>query len=458
MAYTIYNNNGTVLTTIAVGEVDSYSTSLTLIGKNVNNYGEYYNKNLVSQLSNFASPETDPPPQPLTGQIWYNKTIRQLCVYDETVAGNGYKVIGGATVSGTPPASVTTGTTGTVWFDTVNSQLKVWDGSSFKLVGPAASGLLGKFGIEPATIPIRDDGTKVTQKVSVIHSYGSYVGLITTSSFTMEASSSTIYFNTPGVLPIREGVTISKNLDVRGDTYIGNYLYVNSEQVRGTRKDLTAYYNITPYGTYTATMSTSSFGLTNTNQIAYNAANYAIAQSLARAFRPSYYQSGSQVSVVCAYNTETSIRQFELRSLFNQQQEPNWEPYNNYPYTHTATSTSTVGQVMWLWSASSSTNVTYPAWNEVVITNPESTVAAGSTFTLKVFGGIPWTPFSYTGAGTSATSVSFIGKLNGNGEFTTSTSITATTSTNFSYDFVFRASTNGLADHTRNLQLVVTYP
>jgi hypothetical protein len=113
---------------------------------------------------------------------------------------------------------------------------------------------------------------------------------------------------------------------------------------------------------------------------------------------------------------------------------------------------------MWLWSASSSTNVTYPAWNEVVITNPESTVAAGSTFTLKVFGGIPWTPFSYTGAGTSATSVSFIGKLNGNGEFTTSTSITATTSTNFSYDFVFRASTNGLADHTRNLQLVVTYP
>jgi hypothetical protein len=38
MAYTIYNNDGTVLSTIAVGDVDSYSTSLDLIGKNVNNF------------------------------------------------------------------------------------------------------------------------------------------------------------------------------------------------------------------------------------------------------------------------------------------------------------------------------------------------------------------------------------------------------------------------------------
>ena len=59
MAYTIYNNDGTVLSTIAVGDVDSYSTSLDLIGKNVNNYGEYYNTNLVRLLTSFASPATN---------------------------------------------------------------------------------------------------------------------------------------------------------------------------------------------------------------------------------------------------------------------------------------------------------------------------------------------------------------------------------------------------------------
>ena len=454
MAYTIYNKDGTVLSTIAVGEVDSFSTTLDLIGKNVNNYGEYLNNNLITLLTNSASSEVDSPRMPRTGQLWYNKTIRQMCVYDTE---GGYKVVGGATVSGTPPSSVTTGTTGTIWFDTVNSQLKIWDGARFNLVGPNASGLLGKFGIEPAAAPIRDDGSKVAQKASVIHSYGSYVGLITTSSFTMEASSSTIYFGSPTTPVVVKGVTLVNDLDVKGDIYVGTYLRVNSSQVRGTRTDLTAYYNITPYGTYTATMTTSSFGISNTNLKAYNEANYAIAQSLARAFRPNAYTPGSQVSVVCAYNTETSIRQFELKTLYNQQQEPWWEPYDVYPYTHTATSTSTVGQVQWLWNATSSTNIVYPAWNEVVRTSTNP-VTIGSAFTLSVFGGVPWTPFGYIGFGNSATSVSFVGKLNGNGEFSTSTSITATTTTTYTYDFTFYASATGAYDHTRRTQVVANLP
>jgi hypothetical protein len=78
MAYTIYNTDGTVLSTIAVGEVDNFSTSLDLIGKNVNNYGEYYNNNLVKLLTNFASVESEEPSQPQTGQLWYNKTEKQL--------------------------------------------------------------------------------------------------------------------------------------------------------------------------------------------------------------------------------------------------------------------------------------------------------------------------------------------------------------------------------------------
>ena len=43
MAYIIYNNDNTVLVNIANGDVDSSTTSLDLIGKNVDNYGQYFN-------------------------------------------------------------------------------------------------------------------------------------------------------------------------------------------------------------------------------------------------------------------------------------------------------------------------------------------------------------------------------------------------------------------------------
>lgn len=37
MAYIIYNNDGTVLVTLADGDIDTDTTNLTLVGKNVNN-------------------------------------------------------------------------------------------------------------------------------------------------------------------------------------------------------------------------------------------------------------------------------------------------------------------------------------------------------------------------------------------------------------------------------------
>ena len=45
MAYIIYNNDNTVLLTLADGEIDTDTTALTLVGKNVNNYGQYVNNN-----------------------------------------------------------------------------------------------------------------------------------------------------------------------------------------------------------------------------------------------------------------------------------------------------------------------------------------------------------------------------------------------------------------------------
>ena len=54
MAYTINRYNGTVLTTVADGTVDT-STDLTFIGKNYAGYGEKQNENFLYLLENFAN-------------------------------------------------------------------------------------------------------------------------------------------------------------------------------------------------------------------------------------------------------------------------------------------------------------------------------------------------------------------------------------------------------------------
>jgi hypothetical protein len=346
MAYTIYNNDGTVLSTIAVGDVDSYSTSLDLIGKNVNNYGEYYNNNLVRLLTSFASPGTEEPRTPQTGQLWFNKTTKRLTVYD----GSSFQPTYGSHVSGTAPITTSTGD---FWYDTVNSQLKVWDGNSYNLVGPATSGLLGNFGILPPPGPIRNGDSPNPVNVSLINSYGTYHGIIAEQQFNMSASSSTIYLagtsRVGTTSTIVKGVTLLQDLEVLGDIFIDGWNVKNHPKV-----DLTAYYNITPYGYYTATTTTSSFGLSNPNLLVYQSANLAIARDLQKMFSTSTYQVGSQVSVLCVINTTTSVRRFELQSLYGPSQ---WEPKNDYAYSWTATSTSTIGQVTWLWTTATNTNI-----------------------------------------------------------------------------------------------------
>jgi hypothetical protein len=130
---------------------------------------------------------------------------------------------------------------------------------------------------------------------------------------------------------------------------------MNSNQIDGHRTDLTTYYNITPFGYYTATTTTSTFGLTNSNLLVYNAANFAISQDLMKMFSTSTYNVGDQVSVLCVINTTTSVRRFELQTLYPPRKQ--WEPKNDYPHSWTATTTSTIGRVTWLWTTATNTNI-----------------------------------------------------------------------------------------------------
>ena len=78
MAYTIVKSDGTVLTTIADGTINTTSTSVGLPGRNYAGYGQTLDTNFVHQLENFAY--TTPPANPLTGQLWYNTNANTLYV------------------------------------------------------------------------------------------------------------------------------------------------------------------------------------------------------------------------------------------------------------------------------------------------------------------------------------------------------------------------------------------
>lgn len=82
MAYTIVKSDGTVLTTVPDGTINTTSTSLGLPGRNYAGYGQSLDTNFVHQLENFA--DSTPPPNPLRGQLWYdiNSSALKVCPTD----------------------------------------------------------------------------------------------------------------------------------------------------------------------------------------------------------------------------------------------------------------------------------------------------------------------------------------------------------------------------------------
>ena len=78
MAYTIIRSDGTTLTTIQDGTINTTSSSLALPGRNYAGYGQSLDTNQVRILENWAN--TSPPPNPLRGQLWFNTNEGTLCV------------------------------------------------------------------------------------------------------------------------------------------------------------------------------------------------------------------------------------------------------------------------------------------------------------------------------------------------------------------------------------------
>jgi hypothetical protein len=101
MAYTIVKSDGTVLTTIADGTINTTSTSLGLPGRNYAGYGQTLDTNFVHITENFA--DTTPPSNPLRGQLWFDTNANTLyvCPADGTSNANAWLALTSTASGGT---------------------------------------------------------------------------------------------------------------------------------------------------------------------------------------------------------------------------------------------------------------------------------------------------------------------------------------------------------------------
>ena len=233
MAYTINLTNGTIFATIADGTINT-SSSMTLVGKNYAGYGQFLDDNFIHLLENGSN--STAPAAPLTGQLWWDSTNSLLKVYN----GSTFKTISAATASATAPAS---NVTGDLWYDTTNQQVKVYTGSAFLVVGPAYTSASGTAGAIPETI---NDNTATPHFVTSMYVNNVRVAIYSNdATFTAAAPVSTLF---PTVY---KGVTMS---NAAGTNMSGNLVGGGNVVITAAGSNVVATFtgtgaNITGYTT-----------------------------------------------------------------------------------------------------------------------------------------------------------------------------------------------------------------
>ena len=127
MSYTIKVANQSDIV-IETGITDN-STSLSLIGKNVPNYGVIIAQNFVKLMQNFAG--TEIPNGPVDGQLYYDTNINALRLCQ---GGVFTKVLASVTTTaGTTPSS---SNVGDLWWDSTAGTLNLYNGAGWTPIGP----------------------------------------------------------------------------------------------------------------------------------------------------------------------------------------------------------------------------------------------------------------------------------------------------------------------------------
>jgi hypothetical protein len=244
MAYNITLTNGSTLISggLADGTIDNTNSSLTLVGKNYPGYGIFLNQNMVKLMENFANGSQ--PTAPLPGQLWWNTTTKYLNVNTATTKGTAsavWKTIATMTYAS---SFTTTPVPGEQWYDTTNGQLKVWNGSTWIVIGPAATTATGNSGAIPDTIAaVSPAATYVVLKF--------FIDSVLVGIWSKEASFTTAV---SGFAQINRGLNLSTDLS---QAYYGNADVALSLSVSGVKVPGTAFVRNDTSGIITGALTLS---------------------------------------------------------------------------------------------------------------------------------------------------------------------------------------------------------
>jgi len=211
--YTESNNPNKPPITVQDQSLDT-TTPVTLVGQGYSGYAPVFATDLLHLLENFANPTA--PTQPVQGQLWYDNVNNLLKVYDGAGTWNPAGAIK-KSLNRNPP---TTANIGDVWVSTDTSQLYVWSGSSWVLVGPQYS---SSSNTGPQAEEIVDTNN-LSHYVITFYSNNNKVAIISQDSFTPKQTLA-------GFSAINKGVnlyTIANSLDPANGTTAGVWGTANS--------------------------------------------------------------------------------------------------------------------------------------------------------------------------------------------------------------------------------------
>ena len=211
VTFTQSNNPDKPPITVADGTINS-TTSINFVGKNYAGYGAVIATDMLHMLENFANDTA--PVNPVQGQLWFDTAsgINLLKVYD----GTTWQPAGSLKKATSAPAAALAGD---LWVNTNTSQLFLYSGSTWVLVGPQYSAGLTSGPVVESIV----DTTNVSHNVVTIYASSSAsttvsyrVAIISEDAFTPKAAIS-------GFPTINTGINIASKKTVAdtGSAYTG---------------------------------------------------------------------------------------------------------------------------------------------------------------------------------------------------------------------------------------------
>jgi len=313
MSYIIYKPDGSILTILPDNKIDDTTSSLSLVGRNLDSYGQSINNNFVKLMANFASQVGSPPLNPIVGQLWYNTTSRSLRIY--TVSGwTGISAV--AAVDSVQPPYFSSGD---LWFDSITGQLKTLFQGQVSVIGPLFPTINGDCGWAPPISPIKNTSS-LNQQVTVLKNYGNFLGILSHNNFDLTTGDSTYYFGT--ATSVVAGITLKGDISVTGQM---------------TSRYLSTYIDLDKLGLGAANNVSNLPNYVTQNVTITNILTLMFPISTSTVFRQQYNEvcvpNGSQARVVCGFtspSTGTHVRRFFVRKNISGTSE--WVPYELYSY------------------------------------------------------------------------------------------------------------------------------